>query len=473
MSKYKRLGKNTILVFWGNAGSKIIGLILLPFYTKWLSVDDYGTTDVIRVYVAFLMSFVALSVQEAIFIFPSGQTKNRQCSYFSSGLVFSFICIAVFAVIFVIIDRFFIFYNIENSFSRNISSIFFLLVFTFLQAFIQNFIRSINKMAVYSLTGIVLTISTAFFSFIFIPNQGVKGFIFSLIIANFIATLFSFVVSGSYQYFNLFKANIKDCKQMMKYSVPIIPNGIMWWLVSSVNRPFLESTVGMAGIGLYAVANKLPGLINMVFGIFNKAWTVSVLEEFNKKNYNYYYNQILKIVFSMQIILSIIIALFAKYFIYVFTESDYYESWKYIPLLTLGVLFSNMSAFIGSNFLATKKSKYFFYSSIWAGVSSIILNVLLVRYFKIWGACIAVVGSHLVAMLARIFFSWKYNKINNLHYFILSFSINLVVILVVMIPLNLLFKWLCIILCIFLLLYINRDLAKEYVSKIILKINRK
>lgn len=53
MGKYSRLGKNILLVFIGNVGSKLIGLLMLPFYTRWLSVEDYGVTDVISVYVSF------------------------------------------------------------------------------------------------------------------------------------------------------------------------------------------------------------------------------------------------------------------------------------------------------------------------------------------------------------------------------------------------------------------------------------
>ena len=60
MNKYTRLGKNTALVFLGNAGSKFIGLLMLPFYTRWLSIEDYGLTDIITVYVTFLIGIVAL-----------------------------------------------------------------------------------------------------------------------------------------------------------------------------------------------------------------------------------------------------------------------------------------------------------------------------------------------------------------------------------------------------------------------------
>ncbi len=88
MGKYSRLGKNTLLVFIGNAGAKLIGLLMLPFYTRWLSVEDYGTTDIITVYVTFLMYIVTCSLAEEIFIFPKGAKREKQKSYFSSGVAF-------------------------------------------------------------------------------------------------------------------------------------------------------------------------------------------------------------------------------------------------------------------------------------------------------------------------------------------------------------------------------------------------
>ena len=88
MNKYKRLGKNTFLVFIGNTGSKLIALVMLPFYTSWLSVEDYGVTDIINVYVSFLVSIVSCCIAESIFIFPKGQKVEKQKQYFSSGIVF-------------------------------------------------------------------------------------------------------------------------------------------------------------------------------------------------------------------------------------------------------------------------------------------------------------------------------------------------------------------------------------------------
>lgn len=110
MNKYKRLGKNTLLVFIGNAGSKLIGLVMLPFYTSWLSVEDYGVTDIINVYVSFLVSIVSCCIAESIFIFPKGQKVEKQKQYFSSGIVF--VLQAFFCLLLIVWDCRFCFFHI-------------------------------------------------------------------------------------------------------------------------------------------------------------------------------------------------------------------------------------------------------------------------------------------------------------------------------------------------------------------------
>ena len=78
MGRYSRLGRNSLFVFCGNAGSKIIGLLMLPLYTRWLSVEGYGITDIIMVYVTILSYFVTCCMAEAVFVFPKGADKEIQ-----------------------------------------------------------------------------------------------------------------------------------------------------------------------------------------------------------------------------------------------------------------------------------------------------------------------------------------------------------------------------------------------------------
>ena len=168
MSKYKRLGKNTILVFIGNLGSKLIALIMLPFYTKCLTVEDFGISDIILVYATFFIGIISLSISESVFIFPKNQSKEKQSEYFSSGLFYTFFCLIIAAILFYITKYIFTIYNIENSFTKYVWIIFFLAIVMFLQKYFQQFTRSIDKMKVYAITGVILQTLIAVFSFLLI-----------------------------------------------------------------------------------------------------------------------------------------------------------------------------------------------------------------------------------------------------------------------------------------------------------------
>ena len=48
MAKNQRnLFKNTIIIGIGTICTKLISFIMIPFYTKWLSPDEYGDYDLI------------------------------------------------------------------------------------------------------------------------------------------------------------------------------------------------------------------------------------------------------------------------------------------------------------------------------------------------------------------------------------------------------------------------------------------
>ena len=256
MARYSRLGKNTVLVFIGNAGSKLVGLLMLPFYTRCLSVEDYGTTDIINVYVTFLLSIVSCCIAESIFIFPKGQTYEKQREFLSSGLAFLIIAFLVTGIIFAGVSIVADCYSIENSFTQNIWLIYALLIAQLSQQLFQQFARSIDRIMVFSVAGIVLTVGTALFSFFFIPRLGVVGFVLSLVLANWVTTAYSLFCSTAYRFISLPAISWERCREMLKYSIPLIPNGVMWWLVSALNRPIMEANLGMHAIGLFAVANK-------------------------------------------------------------------------------------------------------------------------------------------------------------------------------------------------------------------------
>lgn len=462
MGKYSRLGKNTALVFLGNAGSKMIGLVMLPYYTRCLSVEDYGTTDIINVYVTFLLSIVSCCIAESIFIFPKGQTYEKQREFLSSGLAFLVIAFLVTGIIFVGVSISADYYSVQNSFTQNIWLIYALLLAQLCQQLFQQFTRSIDRILVYSVAGIVLTVCTALFAFILIPRYGVAGFVLSLVLANLVTVVYSLFFSASYRFISLSAIRWISCREMLKYSVPLIPNGIMWWLVSALNRPIMEVNLGMQAIGLFAVANKFPAILSMLFTVFSTSWQISVIEEYGKEGFDEFYNKIYRYVVLMLILLFIVITSCSKMLIYIFASSDYIDAWIYIPILTLGTVFSAISAMSGTVFSAAKTSKYFFYSSVWGAMTAVLLNFILIPYLGLMGAAISVLLSFAVMALSRVLYSRKYVKLRN-NYALLAMVLLSILVLVITVCLssNILLYYTSLIMITLFVLCINRNVYTD------------
>lgn len=412
MGRNKDLAKNTAYVAIGSFGGSLIGFLMLPLYTRWLSPADYGVTDIISTYSSLLLFIVSFCISEAIFVFPVGQSKEKITSYYTTGWLFLLSCSVLCAVVFYSLS----FVESKSSFFDNLWLIYITLISGVVLRYCQDFCRGIKKMSVFSFTGIIMSLGIALFSFVFIPHCGIKGYVIASVLASLCSALFAFLYSGSYRYFSIHSFDKECLKEMLKFSIPLIPTSVMWWIVSSLNRPLLEQYVGLFAIGLFAIANKLPSILNNVFGYFQKAWQVTVIEEFHNADFSVYYNRMFRVIFSVQVLLTIIITVFSKLFITIFTTEEYYSAWVYIPILSLSVLFSNGSAFCGTLFAASHETKYTFYSVLVGAVVAVVANFAFIPWLGLQGACIAICLSHVAGMISRIYFSSRYVKFDSLLY---------------------------------------------------------
>lgn len=429
MSKYTQLARNTILVFGGGIGSKLITLFMMPLYTRWLSVDGYGTMDLITIYVTLLVSIVSFCIPEALFVFPCGESKDKQKGFFTSGLVFNFgtviLAFIVFSTLYILSNN----YSWNNSFTDNIWLIYIMLITTILQQQVQQFTRSTNHMIVYSLTGLVYTLCVLIMSFYFVKQYGVSGYVLCITLANVISAIYCFIFSKIYEYISISSYNIEFIKEMLKYSIPLIPNSIMWWLVNALNRPVMEGELGMHDVGIYAVASRFPAVLSVLFTMFTASWQISAIEEFKSEGYSVFYNRIFKLSFNVLVCILMGIALSSKLLVGIFADVDFYDAWMYIPILTLATFISCMSAFVGVNFSASRTSKYFLYSSLFGALASICLNFMLIPVLKMWGACIAVLMSFGIIAILRIYYSKKFVQIEDrIYYIIMLLGVTIIII---------------------------------------------
>lgn len=430
--RYKRLGFNTFLVFIGKAGSSIIGLLMLPFYTHWLSADEYGTTDLISTYAAILMGIMTCCIADSIFIFPKDADENGRTKYYSSGYFFAAAMTVLVSLLVAALHFGGKSMGWKGILFERTWFIFAFAVCQFIQAYSQSFTRSIDKMRVYSLTGVVNTGSIALFSFYLLPHYGLNGYLYAMIFANLLSTGFTIIASGSYRYISLRGYDKESLIVLLKYGIPLIPNGLMWWIVNGLNRPIMEANLGLNALGLYAVANKFPLLLSTLVGIFSTAWSITMLEEFGKPDFNAFFNRTIKMLFYVAIIGACILTTFSKLIIFIFADAAYFEAWRYVPVLTLSIVLQCFSGTIGGVFTAEKKSKYFFYSSIWGAISSVFATYVFIKLWGLQGAAMAIAFSFFIMSIVRLKYAWKHINQIKLWWYITVLLLYIVLIIIVL-----------------------------------------
>lgn len=407
-NKYKRLGINTVFTFIGNVGPQFITFLLVPFYTFWLTKEDYGIQDMILTYMAFAVPYLALGLYEAVFLFPKDKPQEEQKKYFTSAVNTITISIVLFLSVWFILPSSIHALLLPGRMMDYEIYLILALISGPFQRVMQNFARSLDKMKVYSITGIVYAFLVLIISLFAVPRYGLAGFFVAFLSAQIISTLYTFLGIKGWQYYSFNDFDNKILLSMLKYSLPFVPNATMWWVVNAINRPIMLSSVGLEEMGLYAVAQKFPSIINTLFTVFFSALQISVIEEYGKKTYSAFYNNVFRAILVMLISVMFFFMIFGDLMFDILVDDKFHSAVYYLPVLSVGAILSSLSTFVGSTFTVLKKTMYFLYSSILAAIVAVIANLLLIPKFGVIGACIAICLSQLTMFLYRWYKSCNY-----------------------------------------------------------------
>lgn len=402
-NKYKKLAGNTLLFAIANFGTKLISFLLVPLYTYTLTKAEYGIVDLILTTISMLSPIFALSIADAVFRYS--MDEKEVSSALTNGLLITFLGSLVVLVITPIFSLFKIPFPLLFSNS---------LVLSLFVGLLQNYARAAGFERSFAWSGVVsgVVISVANIIFLVRFKMGVKGYMLSIILAYTCVVLYLFLSLKLWKKIDISSISVKKIKKYLQYSIPLIPNAFSWWFTNDANRYFILFFVGASGNGLYAVANKIPSLLNMIYNIFSQAWQMSAVEEFESKD-GKFYSSILNWSVYILLVISCTLLAFIKTFMHYFVAPSYYDSWKFVSFLLLAAIFSNISAFLGTIFLAAKETKSILSTTFLGMITNLIFNLILIPIFGVNGAGIGSgLGFMIVSIVRLIIVNKRYVKIS-------------------------------------------------------------
>lgn len=400
--RYKKLMGNTAIIGLGQLGSKVLVYLLVRLYTEVMSQAEYSIATNITETATLLIPLLSLGIGEAVFRFAMDRSYNKK-DVFSGG----FVTAAMGALLLIAVIP--ILCAIPYMQGREWLVVVYALS-SILHTICSQFIRAEGKFKLYAVQGILNTALVITFNIIFlIPLQmSFIGYVLSVAVADFFATVFMVIVGKLWRHFDLKAVQKSTILDMLKYSIPMIPANIFWWITNVSDRFMVTWMCGDAVNGLYSASYKIPTLMMTISGIFVTAWRNSAVDERESKDSAAFYEKVFGAFTSVVFLMAGAIIAFAKVITVIMFAPEYHEAWMNIPVLTLAMVFFNLVSFLGSLYVAEKKSMYSFLTSMAGAVVNVVLNLLLIPIIGAMGAALATFASYVVAFALR---AWTAKKL--------------------------------------------------------------
>lgn len=405
MNRYKTLAANTIILGLGQFGSKVLIILMMGFYQATLGTTGYGEINNIIDTATLLMSIATLSIGESIIRFGLDSTYNNR-QVFTIGIRITgigLIAILLFVPLIGIFSDLFP----DNAVFKLLSDYAWITVLYVTTGSIKStcalFVRSIGHVKLYAVDGILNTVLNIVFNLIllFWFRLGNFGYLLSVILADVCSIIFLTLTAKLGHYISFGGVEKSMVKSMLAFCLPMIPTAVMWWIINSSGSFFVSNIINFEASGIYKAAYKFPSMISIFSGIFSQAWNMSAITENNSRTIANFYTNVFNIFQSFVYVLAAGLMLVIRPAILLFCEPEFEIAYIYTPFLILSVSFTCFSTFMGSVYVASRKSvRSMVTAAIGAGVN-LILNIILIQTMGLHGAALAAFASFLIIFIIR------------------------------------------------------------------------
>ena len=408
MSKGKDLAKNTAIVSIGKICTQLITFFLLPVYTTVLSNEEYGVVDLLNTLTSLLLPIVTLQIEQGIFryLIDCRENNEKQIKLITTIIRFMIIQSIVCIVIFLCVSPF-----IHNEYKYFLMANLLMGIFSSL---LLQICRGLGDNATYAIGSFITGAFTVVLNVIFIVafRWGAYGMLGATAISNFICAVYIFLKRKIYKYIKPKQFDKTILKEIIKYSVPLIPNMISWWIVSASDRTIISAVIGIAQNGIYSAANKFSGVFTTLYSVFNLTWTESASININSEDRDEFFSKILDFVIRFFGCLCLGTIAVMPFVFNILINEKFAEAYYQIPILILGSVFNILVSFVGSIYVAKKLTKEIAKTSIISAVINIIVNIALIKSIGLYAASISTVIAYALMFIYRWIDVKKYVKFN-------------------------------------------------------------
>ena len=384
---------------------------VLPFTTKYLSTDQYGTISSIQVFLNYLMCLVGFCAP-AHFTREYYQTKN--INRLTSCVFIIFLCSLLFIALLVFTFNF----QLQALFDVVPEYLFIGILICALLSFINFnllYLRLSDSYITFSILTIIQPLTFLILYLIFLKlDFGVYAFINANLLTAF---LFFGICVRIFFKKNLLKIkfDFSELKNSLNYGLRLLPHSFFGVLAVSIDKLIVLKLLSLTTLGIYTLAFSIASVVKVFEGAIYSVYQPWLFKNFSSSKKNL--RKIVRI--SLIYIASILIfSVFLNISIYItfhnIIDSKFSSSLDLIPYFTVGYFINSLYTINNQILLFYKKT---FTISLISGLSVIagsILAYYLISKYGLSGSIYAFLITMSFRLILTLYFSYKifYNKIS-------------------------------------------------------------
>ncbi|MFH1195167.1 MAG: oligosaccharide flippase family protein [bacterium] len=411
----KKLFRHSFVYSISSIAAKAIGVILLPLYTKYIPLGDYGDLAVVDITIMILVELLILGQGQSLaYIANSEEYKDKiKPAFFSI-----FASVMIINLFFVFLCRGFVVPQLAaitgNISIQTYSEIaVWIILLRVINTLFVNKLRADEKSIAYTIANLarlLISLGLAIY-FIAVKGMGVSGLFTAYLIGEGLVFIIMLPLMLRQMEFRFEKPVIIHS---MKFGYPLIFNSIPFMLLNLSDRYILAAFRGQEVVGLYDLGYRIAGIMNMLFIIpFNLAMMPIVYKIYNTKGDKLFYSKLLTYSTFVFVWTGLALSLFAKEILSVFSFNDAYnEAYIVVPVITLSYVFSGMRLVAVIGTFVKQQTKYIALSTLIAALLNIALNFITVPKYGMMSAAYNTLICFVLLHYTSIYFSNKFYPVD-------------------------------------------------------------
>jgi len=406
--------KNSLIYGLGNLSTKVVGFILIPIYTKHLSVSDYGALGILEVSAMILSAFFSFGLYNGLFRWycDKNYVHRQKAMIYTSTLFLLLIVIGM--------------YLFMAPFAKQFSYLLFdspdyvyilkiLLISAGMEIVLlmpNTLIRIQEKPVLFTVANIIKLTTSLLFTIYFVVflNRKIEGIYEALIIAQFVYAVY---LAKYYRRNIEFKLDILVLKEMLIFSFPLALSALSSVALSITDRYALKFFGGLSDVGLYSLGYKMANTITVfIVSSVNLAIGPMIYKMIDDPNNKRFYSKLLTYYTYGLMFFILGMSLFGKEVIKFITQNPaYYDSHKVIPIISFSILFFVLRYVTIIGLQIVKKTTLMGVLVTIMSVVNLGMDVLLIPFFQSIGAAVATLSTSVIFFFVTFWYAQKYYKI--------------------------------------------------------------